>query len=113
MIVLAVMYLIRGYFPSAQLTVPLCCSSGVHTASGQCSPLAYSQLLATRAHLQGSQSFKNKTNLSLSLLLGFKLGDYTCSLSISLLLSDIQKGNNLLKFLQWFFVQLTFLSFPK
>jgi len=34
MIVLAVMSLIRGYFPSARLTVELCCSSGVHTAAG-------------------------------------------------------------------------------
>lgn len=57
MIVLTIMYLIRGYFPSAQLTVPLCCSSGVHTASGHCSPLAYSQLLVTRAHLQGSHVY--------------------------------------------------------
>lgn len=60
MIVLAVMYLIRGYFPSAQLTVPLCCSSGVHTASGHGSPLAYFQLLATHAHLQGCQYFEGK-----------------------------------------------------
>ncbi len=34
MIVLAVMSLIRGYFPSARLTVELWCSSGVHTATG-------------------------------------------------------------------------------
>lgn len=60
MIVLAVMYLIRGYFPSAQLTVPLCCSSGVHTASGHGSPLAYFQLLATHAHLQECQNFEGK-----------------------------------------------------
>lgn len=42
MIVLAVMSLIRGYFPSAQLTVELCCSSGVHTASGHHSPISSS-----------------------------------------------------------------------
>lgn len=69
MIVLAVMYLIRGYFPSAQLTVPYWCSSGVHTASGHCLPLAYSQLLATLTHLPRSNFFENKqTNLSLSIL---------------------------------------------
>lgn len=38
MIVLPVMCLIRGYFPSAQLTEPLYCSSGVHSLQPPLTP---------------------------------------------------------------------------
>lgn len=53
MIVLAVMSLIRGYFPSARLTVELCCSSGVHTAAGH-------HLLISSSH----SNLKNNVHLS-------------------------------------------------
>lgn len=99
MIVLAVMYLIRGYFPSAQLTVPLCCSSGVHTASGHCSPLAYSQLLATHAQLQGSQTFENRTHQSLRILFGLQSFFFSClifALSLPLLTASCTLISSLL-----------------